>query len=390
MISVDEALAKVLALAASPLGETVLLEQAAGRVLLEPAISRMTQPPFNSSAMDGYAYRAADQGQRLRVIGESAAGHPWTGHAAPGTAVRIFTGAPVPDGFDRVEMQENTERDGDFLTMTATSDDTFIRPRGGDFAEGDRLEPGQILSPAKIGLLAAMNIPEVTVAKRPKAAVLAGGDELIRPGETPKDGQIISSNDLAVAAMAREAGAEVEILPIARDSEASLRESFASAKNADLIVTIGGASVGDHDLVGKIAAELGMDRAFYKVAMRPGKPLMAGRIGGGAMLGLPGNPVSAIICAKIFMQPLLRKMQGLSQVEHIHRARLAVDIAREGPRQHYLRAKLTPEGDLPLIAPFDNQDSSLLSILSQADALLIRPAHDPARSVGEIVEFLPL
>lgn len=390
MISVEDALAKVLALTSSPSGETARLEDAAGRVLLEPAIARMTQPPFNSAAMDGYAYRAADQGQRLRVIGEAAAGHPWRGDASAGTAIRIFTGAPVPNGFDRVEMQENTERDGDDVIITAPSDSDHIRLRGCDFAEGDRLEPGQILTPAKIGLLAAMNIPEVIVAKRPKVVVLAGGDELIRPGTTPKDGQIISSNDLAIAAMAREVGAEAEILPIAQDTEASLRESFAHAQNADLIVTIGGASVGDHDLVGKIAAELGMDRAFYKIAMRPGKPLMAGKIGETAMIGLPGNPVSAIICAKIFMQPLLRRMQGLTQLEQIYRARLAVDMIQEGPRQHYLRAKLTPDGELPLITPFSNQDSSLLSVLSQADALLIRPAHDGPRKAGEIVEFLSL
>lgn len=390
MISVDEALAKVLALAGAPSGEVVALDTAAGRILLDPAISRMTQPPFNSAAMDGYAYRLADQAKSLRVIGESAAGHPWSGDILPETAIRIFTGAPVPDGYDRVEMQENTVSNGDFLTITTPSDNSHIRPRGSDFAKGDRLEPGQLLTPAKIGLLAAMNVSKVTVARRPKVAVLAGGDELIRPGDTPQDGQIISSNDLAVAALVQETGAEVEILPIARDSEASLQESFAQAEAADLLVTIGGASVGDHDLIGKTAAGLGMDRAFYKVAMRPGKPLMAGRIGNCVMLGLPGNPVSAIVCAKLFMQPLLRQMQGLREVQHRFRARLGVDMNAEGGRQHYLRAELKTGTDLPCIKPFKNQDSSLLSVLSQANALLIRPANDPARRAGELVEYMPL
>ncbi|RNF33035.1 molybdopterin molybdotransferase MoeA [Paracoccus methylarcula] len=390
MISVEEALARVLSLAGAPRGEVLALDQAAGRVLLEPAISRMTQPPFDSAAMDGYALRHADLGQRLRVIGEAAAGHPWTGKAEPGTAIRIFTGGAVPPGYDRVEMQENTQRDGEWLTVTAPSQDSYIRNRGCDFSEGDRIEPGRCLSPADIALLAAMNLPQVTVAKRPKVAVLAGGDELVRPGEAPSEGQIISSNDLAVAAIARAAGAEAEILPIARDSQDSLRESFARAQGADLLVTIGGASVGDHDLVGKVAESMGMERAFYKIAMRPGKPLMAGRIGECAMLGLPGNPVSAIVCATIFMQPLIHAMQGLPTGKRRFHARLANALPPEGRRQHYLRARLTEGGDLPVISPFDRQDSSLLSVLSQADALLIRPPHDPARQAGEIMDYLPL
>lgn len=390
MISVDEALAKVLALAAAPEGETLPLDQAAGRVLLKPAISQMTQPPFDSAAMDGYALRHADLHQRLHVIGESAAGRPWKGAPAPGTAIRIFTGAPVPEGYDRVEMQENTQREGDYVTITAASDGSHIRQRGCDFAAGDRVEPGRIISPADIGLIAAMNVPQVTVARRPRLAILAGGDELVRPGETPSEGQIISSNDLAVAAIARAAGAQVEILPIARDTEQSLHDSFALAKGADLIVTIGGVSVGDHDLVGKVAESLGMQRAFYKVAMRPGKPLMAGKLEKSVLLGLPGNPVSAIVCATIFMQPLIWKMQGFNGVNRILRARLTHPLGPEGGRQHYLRARLLEGEDLPRIQPFGNQDSSLLSVFSQANALLIRPAHDPARGEGDIVEALSL
>ncbi|MFV0383008.1 gephyrin-like molybdotransferase Glp [Paracoccus sp. (in: a-proteobacteria)] len=390
MISVEEARALVLGLAGPARGEAVTLDTAAGRALLEPAVSRMTQPPFASAAMDGYAWRSADAGQRLRVIGEAAAGHPWRGEAAPGTAIRIFTGAAVPDGYDRVEMQENTERQGDWLVMTAPSDGTHIRPRGGDFAEGDRLEARRILSPADIGLLAAMNVPQVTVALRPRVAVLASGDELVLPGDTPAEGQIISSNDLAIAALARAAGAEATILPIARDTTDSLRDSFRRAQDFDMLVTIGGASVGDHDLVGGVAQAMGMQRAFHKIAMRPGKPLMAGRIGTAAMIGLPGNPVSAITCAILFMQPLIRRMMGLSGDLPQRSARLATPLGVEGNRQHYLRARLARGEDLPLITPFDNQDSSLLSVLSQADALLIRPPFDPAREPGGIVEYLPL
>ncbi|MDB6181396.1 gephyrin-like molybdotransferase Glp [Paracoccus fistulariae] len=390
MITVEDALSRVLALAESADGEVLSLEQAAGRALLAPATAQLTQPPFDAAAMDGYALRAQDIGQSLRVIGESAAGHPWTGQPAPGTAIRIFTGAPVPAGYDQVVMQEMTRRDGEMLTVTEPPRGSHIRPRGGDFALGDSLAPGRLLTAADIGLLAAMNIPEVTVARRPSVAILAGGDELVRPGQTPKEGQIISSNDLAIAALATEAGALPTILPIARDSLESLRDRFRQAATADLIVTIGGASVGDHDLIARVAEELGMERAFYKLAMRPGKPLMAGRIGRSAMLGLPGNPVSAITCGILFMQPLIRRMQGLPVGNRLHRARLAIDIPAEGDRQHYLRARLEPGGDLPAIAPFEDQDSAKLSLMSQADALLFRPAHDAPRGAGEIVDYLPL
>lgn len=390
MIPVDEALSRVLALAPAPRPDLVPLERAAGRALLEPARARLTQPPFDAAAMDGYALRSRDLDGPLRVVGTSAAGHPWSGEAAPGTAIRIFTGAPVPPGYDRVVMQENTVREGDSLSVATRSDATHIRLRGGDFAEGDVLPSGRKLTAADIGLLAAMNVPQVVVADQPRVAILAGGDELVRPGQMPQPGQIVSSNDLAIAALAAEAGAVPRILPIARDSEASLRDSLASAADADLIVTIGGASVGDHDLVGKVAADLGMDRAFYKIAMRPGKPLMAGTISRSAMLGLPGNPVSAIVCGILFMQPLILRMQGLDAGHRIGRARLARDLAPEGDRQHYLRAGLEDGPDLPLINPFRDQDSARLSLMAQADALLVRPAGDPARRAGDVVCFLPL
>lgn len=390
MISVAEALAHVLALAPAPRAETVTLAEGCGRVLLSAPPARLTQPPFDAAAMDGYALRCADLPGPLEVIGEAAAGHPWPGTARPGTAIRIFTGAPVPQGYDRVEMQENIRRDGDSITVEHPSQGRHIRAAGSDFYAGDILPPGRRLSAADIGLLAAMNLPRIEVARRPVVAILAGGDELVPPGGDPAPGQIISSNDLAVAALVSEAGGLPRILPLARDTLDSLRAGFAAAADADLLVTIGGASVGDHDLIAKISSEQGLERSFYKIAMRPGKPLLAGTLADMPMLGLPGNPVSAITCAILFMQPLIRKMQGLTPTTATIRARLSCDLPPEGPRQHYLRAQLAPGDDLPLVTPFADQDSARLSLMARADVLMIRPAGDPARRGGDILDCLPL
>lgn len=390
MISVEEALSLVLKLAPAPVPEEVTLRAALGRALLEPAVSRMTQPPFAASAMDGYAIRSADVAQPLTVIGESSAGHPFAGLCRPGAAVRISTGAVVPGGCDRVVMQENIARDGNIIVVTDSAGGTNIRVAGDDFRAGDRLDPGRRITPADIALLAAMNVPTIIAARKPRVAILAGGDELVRPGSTPAPGQIISSNDLALAAMVEQAGAEAVVLPIAHDTRESLRAGFAAASEADLLVTIGGASVGDHDLVGAVGRELGLDCTFHKIAMRPGKPLMAGRIKGVPMIGLPGNPVSAIVCGILFVRPLIRTMLGLPAVHRLSRARLATDLGPEGNRQHYLRASLAEGVDLPTIQAFSNQDSANLSILAKADALLVRPAGDPPRAAGEIVNYLPL
>ncbi|ABL70233.1 MULTISPECIES: molybdopterin molybdotransferase MoeA [Paracoccus] len=390
MISVEEARTRVLALAHAPEPEQVALTDALGRAMIAPALARLTQPPFDSSAMDGYALRSADLPGPLAVIGTAAAGVPYQGGTPPGSAIRIFTGAPVPAGYDRVVMQEMVTRESDRITIAEAGNNLNIRPKGNDFAQGSRFQPQRPLRPADLALLAAMNVPQVTVARRPRVAVLAGGDELVPPGTDPAPGQIISSNDIAIAALAREAGAEPLVLPLARDTEASLRDRFAQAEGCDLIVTIGGASVGDHDLIGKVAADLGMERAFYKLAMRPGKPLMAGRIGAAAMLGLPGNPVSAVVCAKLFMQPLIRAMQGLPPGPEPLQAVLGRDLAPEGDRQHYLRARLSPGETMPVIEPFPDQDSARLWLLAEADALLIRPAQDPARKAGERMGYLLL
>lgn len=390
MITVEDARALVLALARSPDREEIALDQALGRALVAPAIAGLTQPPFDSSAMDGYALRSAELPGPLQVVGTAAAGLPYDGATPPGSTVRIFTGAPVPAGYDRVVMQEIVAREGDLITVADAGDNPNIRPQGNDFKSGFGFLPDRPLRASDLALIAAMNVPRVTVARRPRVAILAGGDELVPPGSTPGPGQIISSNDIAIAAMARDAGADPLVLPLARDTEESLRDRFARASDADLIVTIGGASVGDHDLIAKVSADLGMERAFYKLAMRPGKPLIAGRMGRAAMLGLPGNPVSAIVCAKIFMQPLIRVMQGLPPGPEPLSGVLARDLPPEGDRQHYHRARLRPGPGLPVIDPFADQDSARLHLLAEADALLVRPARDPARKAGEQVSFLAL
>lgn len=391
MISVEEALARVTALAPTLPCETVPLAAAAGRVMAEPAIARLTQPPFAASAMDGYAVaEPVRPGDRLAVTGISAAGHAFPGRVGPGEAVRIFTGAPVPDGATRVVIQEDVTAEGQTILLGAGLDGaTNIRPMGQDFRAGDSLPPRR-LRPADLALIAAMNIDQVTVRRRPVVALIATGDELVMPGETPRPDQIIASNGFALKAMAEAEGAEVRMLPIARDTEAELATVFGLAEGADLIVTIGGASVGDHDLVGKVAGDLGLERAFYKVAMRPGKPLMAGRMMGAAMLGLPGNPVSAIVCGHLFLLPLIRAMLGLSPAHPLRRATLGAGVDANGNRTHYMRARLSPGPGLPAITPFDRQDSALLSILSQADALLVRPIGDGPRSTGTEVDYLPI
>ncbi len=394
LISIEEALARLFALCPELSDETVGLRAAAGRVLAAPVVARLTQPPFAASAMDGYAIREGDHraGAVLDVIGESAAGRGFGGAVTDGNAVRIFTGAPVPEGAERVVLQEDVTRDGTRITLgNRLESGANIRSAGQDFREGDRIEAPRRLRPADLGLIAAMNQPQVQVARRPVVALIATGDELVMPGEVPGPDQIVASNSFALSAMAEAEGAEVRLLPIARDSEESLRHILTLAADADLIVTIGGASVGDHDLVGKVAGDMGLERAFWKIAMRPGKPLMAGRIGGSVLLGLPGNPVSSIVCAHLFMLPMLRAMQGLPQAPAPRAtARLAQDLPANGPREHYMRATLDRTGAVPLIRPFERQDSALLSILSRADALLVRPAGDGPVAAGTGVSYVPI
>jgi len=390
MISVDEALETVFALV-SPLGaEKVPLHEAAGRVLAQPVMARRDQPPFSSSAMDGYALRGeeAQPGISFEVIGEAAAGRRFNGIVGPGQAVRIFTGAPVPQGADKVIIQEDVEAAESCITLADRLDEAaHIRPRGADFAAGTEIAAPRLLSSADVALLAAMNIPQVAVARRPEVALISTGDELVMPGEAPGPDQIIASNTFGLKALLEANGTRARILPIARDDRASLETAFDLARGADLVVTIGGASVGDHDLVGDVTASLGMERAFYKVKMRPGKPLMAGRLGGAAMVGLPGNPVSAMVCGHVFLVPMIRAMLGLGAVRSTRlTARLAHDLPAGGPREHYMRATLRAQE----ITPAPSQDSALLSVLAKSDALLVRPAGDRPRQKGETAEYLPL
>ena len=390
MITVDTALEHLFALVTPLPTEYIALRHAAGRVLCETVKATRTQPPFAASSMDGYALRRAEvePDAMFKVVGESAAGHRFDGVLRPGQAVRIYTGAPIPEGADFVVIQEDTSRRGDLLTLGyGIKDKDNIRPAGGDFHAGQNLEAPRRLRPADIALLAAMNIAKVPVTRKPKVAIMATGDELVQPGETPGPDQIIASNSYGLAAMLEGLGAQVQMLPIARDTPESLAAAFGLAKGADLIITIGGASVGDHDLVAPVAASLGMEQAFYKVAMRPGKPLMAGRLGDMAMIGLPGNPVSAMVCGQVFVAPMIHKMLGLSvaaadQTEYP----LGVDLPSNGPRDHYMRARLVDGA----VIPETQQDSSLLTVLASADVLMVRPANDPNRTKGNLIGCIAL
>lgn len=391
MIPVSEALDRLFALVRPLETETVPLAKAHGRVLSAPVAARITQPPFSASAMDGYAIDAdeAVPGTTLKVIGESAAGHGFDGSVAKGEAVRIFTGAPIPKGANRVVIQEDVTRTGDEIILGETLDaGLHIRPAGADFSEGTVFDAPKRLSAADIALLAAMNIAEVPVSRRPRVAIMSTGDELVMPGETPGPDQIIVSNSFGLAALLEDLGAEPRLLPIARDNRASLETAFSLTDDADLVLTIGGASVGDHDLVGDVAADLGLERSFYKIAMRPGKPLMAGRMASGAMMiGLPGNPVSAMVCGHVFVVPVIRAMLGLPAAPAPEaRAPLATALPANGPREHYMRARFE-DGRL---SAFERQDSALLGVLASANALLIRPPNDPARESGDEMRYIPL
>lgn len=390
MITVDAALGHLFSLVGPVSAEPVAVAEAHGRVLAEPVIAPRDQPPFETSVMDGYAVRNADihPGAVLEVIDESAAGHRAGQSIGPGKAIRIFTGAPVPKGADRVLIQEDARREDNRIAVSENADPgPYIRPLGKDFRAGDRIEAPRRLSSSDLVLAGAMNAAMLTCHRRPEVALIATGDELVMPGEAPGPDQIIASNTLGLAALIRAEGGHPRVLPIARDRHETLNLAFDLARGADLIVTIGGASVGDHDLVQDVARSRGMEPAFYKVAMRPGKPLMAGHLDGTPMIGLPGNPVSAMVCGHVFLLPTLRVMQGLpaSPAPRLS-APLAADIGPNGPREHYMRARI--EGGK--LTVFERQDSGLMGVLSSANALVVRPPHDDARTAGTIVEYLAL
>jgi molybdopterin molybdotransferase len=372
--------------------ESIPLDMADGRVLAKDLTACLTQPPFNASAMDGYALRfedAAEPGAVVTVIGTSAAGHAFEGAVGAGEAVRIFTGAPVPDGADCVLLQEDSEKidDGRIRTTYPLRPGQHVRPRGQDFSEHEAVLPaGTVMDFTRLTVAAAMNHSALDVYRRPLVAILATGDELLPPGTEPGPSQIIASNSFGIAALARRAGAHVLDLGIVPDDEAEITAAIGRAQvaKADIIVTLGGASVGDRDLVQATLIAAGMTLDFWRIAMRPGKPLMVGSFDDVHVVGLPGNPVSSLVCGLLFLEPLIRKLASLPQVRRQIMAYAAVSLAANDQRQDYVRATLTrsPRDGEWLAEPFARQDSSMMKIFSHADCLIIRPPNAPELPAG--------
>ena len=397
LLAVDEALRRLL-VDAEPVGsETVALADGADRVLAEPLQALRTQPPFPASAMDGYAARSGDLaiGNRLAVIGEAPAGAPFAGFVGEGQAVRIFTGAPVPDGADTILIQENARR---IDAMTVEVIETVaagrhIRKAGLDFEQGEMLlDRHRVLDAAALSLAASANHTVLPVIRRPLVAIVATGDELLPPGSAPGPGQIISSNAYGVAAITRAMGADALDLGIVRDrkDEMSARIGEALEAGANIIVTLGGASVGDHDLVHEVLTAKGMQLDFWKIAMRPGKPLMFGRLGATRVIGLPGNPVASLVCSNLFLKPLIARLAGRPYAADIRTAELGVAMDANDLRQDYVRAAIA-NGPNGLVArPFGIQDSSMLKLLADSNGLIIRPPFAPAADAGALVQVLML
>ena len=401
MISVAEALARVLASASPPIeAETLAVGAALGRTLASDVHALRTQPPFANSAMDGYALRAADTAStpaRLRVIGESAAGRAFDGAVGANQALRIFTGAPMPEGADAVLIQENATRDGDILVVRGSEAPGHnVREAGIDFVEGELLLPeGRRLTPRDLALAAAANHPVVAVRRQPRVAVLATGDELVPPGGAIGPAQIVASNNYTVAGIVAACGGVSIDLGIAADEMGALARSFRRAQEveADVLVTLGGASVGDYDLVQRALVDSGLALGFWRIAMRPGKPLMQGRLGAMRVLGLPGNPVSSCVCATLFLAPLLRALVGdpAAGADLGEPAVLGADLAANDIRQDYLRATLAREpGGALVAAPLPSQDSSLVKFLARAQCLVVRAPHAPAARRGDACRIIRL
>ncbi|HXD46902.1 MAG TPA: gephyrin-like molybdotransferase Glp [Pseudolabrys sp.] len=398
LMPVAEALRQVLA-GGEPLAtETVALDDALGRTLAQDLAAKRTQPPDDVSAMDGYAVRAADTASEpatLTVIGEVAAGHPFQGTVGPRQAARIFTGGVVPEGADCVVIQEVTERDGDRVTIKRSGiKGKHIRRKGIDFREGEALlSRGRRLDDRDLMLAASMNYPRVEVYRRPKVAIVGTGDELVMPGTEPRPGEIVYSNGFALTALARGEGAEARDFGIARDRLDDIAAYVRRARDwgADILVTSGGASVGEHDLVQRALKAEGLDLSFWRVALRPGRPMMHGRLGRLQVLGVPGNPVSSYVCSVLFLVPLIRKLSGRADLERPREtARLGRDLPANDEREDYLRAVLTFDPDGPVATPVSSQDSSLMAPLSRSGCLVIRPPNAPAAATGSSCVILKL
>jgi len=398
LMPVADAYAAVLKDAAALPEETVALSDAHHRTLSRDIAALPTQPPAAMSAMDGYAVRAADAvvGARLKVIGEVAAGRPFNNTIGTGQAARIFTGGVVPDGADAIVIQEDTARDGEIVIINeAIAAGKNIRAAGIDFKQGDVLLPrGTRLNDRALALAAGMDHPRLPVHRRPRVAILATGDELMAPGSALAPGQIVYSNIFSLGALVESESAEVIDLGIARDTLESTTDGIRRAResDADVLVTTGGASVGDHDLVQTALMAEGVDMAFWKIALRPGKPMMHGKLGPMRVLGLPGNPVSSYVCAFLFLVPLIRALSGRTAVDHpLEKAVLGRDMPANDQRQDYLRARLASGVDgLPVATPVNAQDSSLVANLSAANALIIRPPFAPAAAGGSPCTILRL
>jgi len=395
LLPVEEALARILDGVTALKTESVGLLQAPGRVLAEDVAAKLTQPPFDASAMDGYAVRAADARDvhtTLRVIGESQAGRRFAGSVGAGEAVRIFTGAPVPPGADTVVIQESTERSGDSLNiLEAPKPGANIRIAGGDFTAGRTvLAAGRILDVGAITLAAAAGYARLSVRRKPLVAILATGDELVEPGSTQLGpDQIVSSNPFGLAAMVERAGGIARLLGIAGDTREAIADKLAAAGDADILVTIGGASVGDRDLVRPVLETRGLKLDFWKIAMRPGKPMLFGRLDGMRVLGLPGNPNSCLVTARVFLVPLLCRLLGRSDPAETTTAVLAAGLDANGPRQHYMLASLEP-GSPPRVRALASQDSGSISSLVAANVMIVRRPDAPALAAGSAVEILPI
>ena len=396
MISVEEARDRILAGLRPTPAELVALPDAWGRVTAAPVIARLTQPPADMSAMDGYALRAADgtAGSVLRVIGAAPAGHPFDGQIGPGEAVRLFTGSVVPAGADTILLQEDaTAGEGTVRVNETVRPARHIRRAGQDFAAGDAVLPqGRRLTARDIGLAAAANHPWLTVHRCPRIGILATGDEIAMPGEPIPPGGVVSSNSHALAAMVRAAGGTPIVLPVAADTPGAIAAVADAIAGMDMLVTTGGASVGDHDLVVAGLQARGLTLDFWKIAMRPGKPLLFGALGATPVLGLPGNPVSALICAILFLLPALARLSGLPAAPPpTVPARLATPLPANDRRADYLRATLAADSAGRLVAtPIASQDSAMLRRLAQADALIVRPPHALAAPEGADIAVIRL